>query len=83
MIDSGQDAEEAIRNFLRSHPDLINIVIAAGIAGLIATIGEDIITAGVGILDDLVTIPIFAQMVRIAWQLRGLAAGAAAVGATR
>jgi hypothetical protein len=83
LIESGQDAEEAIRNFLRSHPDLINIVIAAGIAGLIATIGEDIITAGVGILDDLVTIPIFAQMVRIAWQLRGLAAGAAAVGATR
>lgn len=73
LIESGQDIGQAIDTFLRANRDLINLILAAGIAGLIATIGEDILTAGAGIADDLVTIPIFAQMIRIAWRLRALA----------
>lgn len=69
-IRTGQTGARAIENFLRAHPDLITVVIVAGIAGLIATFAEDIATAGAGILDDLVTVPFFARMISVALELR-------------
>lgn len=69
-IRTGQTSAQAIENFLRAHPDLITVIIVAGIAGLIATFAEDIATAGAGILDDLVTVPFFARMISIALELR-------------
>ncbi len=84
-IRTGQTSKEVIENFLRAHPGLINLIIAAGITGLIATFAEDIATLGAGILDDLVTVPFFARMISIALELRqslAIAATAATVKAT-
>jgi hypothetical protein len=69
-IRTGATSAAAIRAFLQENPDLINVVIGIGIAGLVATFAEDIATLGAGILDDLVTVPFFAAMIRIAMQLR-------------
>ena len=83
-IRAGQTTTQAIENFLRAHPDLINIIIAAGIAGLVATFAEDIATFGAGILDDLVTVPFFARMIAVALELRqSLAITATAAAAAR
>ena len=69
-IRTGATSAAAIRAFLQENPDLINVVIGIGIAGLVATFAEDIATLGAGILDDLVTVPFFAAMIRIAMQLK-------------
>jgi hypothetical protein len=69
-IRSGQTADAYIQSFLLANPELINYIIAVGVAGLVATFAEDIATLGVGILDDLVTVPFFAAMIRIALALR-------------
>jgi len=69
-IRSGQTADAYIRSFLQANPELINYIIAAGVVGLVATFAEDIATLGAGIIDDLVTVPFFAAMIRIALTLR-------------
>jgi hypothetical protein len=69
-IETGATGRDAIVNFLRQHPELIDLIIAVGIAGLIATFAEDIATLGAGILDDLITVPFFARMIAIAVELR-------------
>jgi hypothetical protein len=50
------NAEYEIQRFLKQHPELVtfikNAAITAGVAIIIGTIVEDILTAGVGIADD-------------------------------
>jgi hypothetical protein len=77
-IRSGSTARESIETFLRENPALIDLIIAVGIAGLVATFAEDIATLGAGILDDLITVPFFARLIAIAVEMRQ----AIAVGAT-
>jgi len=66
ITNGGQSVEEAIRKFLQDNPDLVNFIIWAGIGGIVATILEDIATAGAGIADDPLIIAICTQMIRIA-----------------
>jgi hypothetical protein len=67
------DAERIIAEYLHEHPDLVTyfkaaaIVAAAGI--IVATILEDIGTAGWGILDDLESFLLAYKIVRFAWAL--------------
>ena len=78
-IRSGRTARESIETFLRENPALIDLIIAVGIAGLVATFAEDIATLGVGILDDLITVPFFARLIAIALEMRqALTVGVAA-----
>jgi hypothetical protein len=75
-IETGATAASAIRAFLIANPELIDLVIGVGVAGLVATFAEDIVTLGVGIIDDLVTVPFFASMISVAMELRqAIAAG--------
>ncbi len=69
-IRTGATSGAAIRAFLENNQDLIDLIIGIGVVGLIATFAEDIATFGAGILDDLVTVPFFAAMIRIAMQMR-------------
>lgn len=69
-IRTGQTADAFIVSFLQLHPEIINYIILVGVAGLVATFAEDIATLGAGIIDDLVTVPLFAAMIRIALTLR-------------
>jgi Domain of unknown function (DUF4157) len=73
IIDSGEEVEPAIRRFLSNNQDLINFVIAAGVLVIVATIAEDIVTAGVGIIDDFIMIPIATAMIRIAYSMQQFA----------
>jgi hypothetical protein len=75
-IETGATASTAIRAFLIANPELVDLVIGVGVAGLVATFAEDIVTLGAGILDDLVTVPFFASMISVALELRqAIAAG--------
>jgi hypothetical protein len=74
LIDmGGRNVEQAIRQFLMDNRDLINLVIGVGIAGIAATIIEDIATAGAGLFDDPLIVYICGQMIRIAATLRRFA----------
>jgi hypothetical protein len=63
--------------FFVQNPDLINVIIAAGVAVILATLAEDIATLGAGILDDFVMIPIAVRVIMLA---REAAAAVAVVG---
>lgn len=73
LIESGGALEPAIRRFLNDNRDLINFVLAAGVAALIAVFGKDIVTAGTTIFTDVVLVPIIAAIMRIAWSMQALA----------
>jgi hypothetical protein len=68
-----QDISTGIQQFFTQHRHLINFVIGAGIVSLLAFLGKDILTAGAGIITDVVLVPIVTMMMRIAWSLRALA----------
>jgi hypothetical protein len=72
LITLGGNVEEAITQFLTENPHLIEFIIWTGIGGIVATILEDIATAGAGIADDPFIIAICAQMIRIARGMRAL-----------
>lgn len=77
IIHAGGNVEESIRRFLTENPQLIDFIIWAGIGGIVATILEDIATAGIGIADDPLIISICVQMIRIARGLKALSAAPA------
>jgi hypothetical protein len=70
VVESAQNAEEAARQFLQQHPELVNVIKAAAITIFLATIAEDILTLGAGIADDPATIAAAAALWRVATQLR-------------
>jgi hypothetical protein len=76
-VTSGAQLDAAVRAFLRANPELANIVIAAGVAAIMATIAEDFATLGWGVIDDFVMLPIVARVMMLA---REAAAAAAVLG---
>ncbi|TVQ05330.1 MAG: DUF4157 domain-containing protein [Balneolaceae bacterium] len=79
LIESGVEVEEAVRSFLIENRDLINLVIAAGIGLIVATLAQTIATAGVGIIQDFIIIPIAATFIRVAHSLRYLVPAGTAI----
>jgi hypothetical protein len=73
VVSAGQDAEEAARQFLRDHPDLVYVVAGAAITIFVATIAEDILTLGAGLIDDPATLAAAAALWRVAMQMRSMA----------
>jgi hypothetical protein len=51
VYDRGLDANEAAEQFLRKHPELVGIVIVAGLAAIVVTLADDVTL--VGIADDV------------------------------
>lgn len=70
VVQSGQNAEEAARAFLREHPELVYVIAGFAIGIFVATIVEDILTLGAGILDDVPTMAAAAALWRVAMQMR-------------
>jgi hypothetical protein len=66
VIQTGADAEQAARDFLAAHPDLVDALQAAAVTAIAATILEDLATFGVGLLDDPVIIGICAKLIQVA-----------------
>ena len=73
LIQSGEDVTEAAQRFLHNNPELIDVLIGAAVGVIVATIVEDIVTAGFGIIDDLVIIPIAATLIRVAQAMQVVA----------
>ncbi len=65
-----QQADKIIAEFLQQNPDLVNYIksaaIGAGIALIVSTIIEDVITAGAGIADDWVCFVLSYRIIRFA-----------------
>ncbi|MEM8674588.1 MAG: DUF4157 domain-containing protein [Cyanobacteria bacterium P01_G01_bin.67] len=66
VIESGADAEEAARDFLNEYPEVRTLLIGAAIAVIVATIIEDVVTFGVGILNDPASIGVAVALIRVA-----------------
>lgn len=67
---SGENAEDPTRRFLQQNPELVYLVAGVAIAIFVATIAEDILTAGAGIADDPATIGAAYALWRIAMQMQ-------------
>ena len=65
-----QQADKIIAEFFYQHPELKNYIkstaIGAGIALIVSTILEDVITAGAGIADDWVCFVLAYRIIRFA-----------------
>lgn len=68
VVRSGENAEEAARRFLTEHPEVRNMLIGAAIVIVLATIGEDLLTLGLGIFDDPASFAVAYALVRVAQQ---------------
>jgi Domain of unknown function (DUF4157) len=72
VVETGEDAMEAARKFIAEHPEVLayiaGIMIGAAIVIVVATIIEDILTAGAGILDDPASFAAAAALVRAAME---------------
>jgi hypothetical protein len=73
LVQTGAAVEAAISRFLDENRDLINFVIAAGAAALIAIVGKDVITWGTTIIADFVLVPIIGTLMRIALAMQEFA----------
>ncbi|HET8631526.1 MAG TPA: DUF4157 domain-containing protein [Thermomicrobiales bacterium] len=78
LIETGEDVEAAARRFLSAHPELVNYLIGAAVTAIVATIVEDIATAGAGLADDPVIIAICYRIISVARAIRAAPAAAAA-----
>lgn len=61
-VETAQDVDKAVQDFLDKHPELAEIIATASVLVMVATIVEDIVTLGAGIADDPATLA-------IAWKL--------------
>jgi hypothetical protein len=59
VYEEGLDATDAAREFLQAHPELVGVIIGAGIVAIVVLIADDVTIAG--IVDD-VLIPIIAAL---------------------
>ena len=68
-----QNADKIIAEFLNQHPELLTFIktvaIGAGVAIIIGTILEDIVTGGAGILDDWASFMLAKRIIRFALAL--------------
>ena len=64
---------EQILAFLKSNPDLViyikSAAIGAAVSIIVGTIVEDILSAGIGVSDDIPSFLFAYKIVRIAWKL--------------
>jgi plasmid stabilization system protein ParE len=68
VVASGEDAERAAQRFLQEHPEVRYLLVGAAVVIVIATIAEDIITLGAGLLDDPASLAVAWTLVRVAQQ---------------
>ena len=66
LVRTGESAATAIPEFLRTHPEARDWLIAAGVTIIVATILEDLATLGVGLVDDPATLSIALALIRAA-----------------
>ena len=66
VLREGRDAFEAAREFLQENPELVGVIVAAGIVAIIALIADD--ATLVGIADD-VLIPIIGALEWVALRM--------------
>ena len=73
VVRTGEDAEQAARRFLRAHPEVLEYLayamIGVAVVVVVATIIEDILTLGAGLLDDPASFAAAAALVRAAMEI--------------
>lgn len=67
VVETGEDVDAAVQRFLTEHPEVKNYLIGAAAGIAIATLAEDILTAGAGILDDPASFAVVWALIRAAW----------------
>ncbi|MDP8993224.1 MAG: hypothetical protein M3N31_09285 [Actinomycetota bacterium] len=77
VVTSSRDAEQAARQWLITHPEVVEylttIAYVAAITIIVATIVEDIVTLGAGLADDPASFAAAAALVRVAHQMTAAA----------
>ncbi|MCP2729521.1 eCIS core domain-containing protein [Limnofasciculus baicalensis] len=66
VVETGEDVDAAVQRFLTEHPEVKNYLIGAAVGIAIATLAEDILTAGAGILDDPASFAVVWALIRAA-----------------
>jgi len=66
LLRTGESAATAIPAFLEKHPEVREYLLAAAVTIIVATILEDLVTLGVGLVDDPATLSIALALIRAA-----------------
>lgn len=64
VIASGAQADQAAARFLQAHPEIVGVIILAGVAAIVALLADDVTIAG--IVDDVAIPPIILALIRAA-----------------
>lgn len=70
VVDTGADADAAASKFLQVHPEMVGVLLLAGIVAIIALLADDVTL--VGIADDVAIPPIVIALIRAAQALQAV-----------
>jgi len=73
VVETEADVETTVREFLQKHPEIVDVIYYAAAAIFIANIIEDIVSLGVGLLDEPLVISVCWEMISVANAMRAAA----------